>query len=196
MTDQPTLPPSEPAPVQPQAPPAAPPPPPAPTQAPPTAPPPWAQPPEPQGPAPGMAFGPAGPRLVAYIVDVIIAGVAITVIWILLGILIGLAAVGGSEGGAITLALLGVLVTFVVSLAYFPFFWLRWGSTPGMRMFHLRVVRDRDGGPISGSQAVLRLIGYWISGWVFYLGYIWILIDSRKRGWYDLIAGTCVVQDV
>jgi uncharacterized RDD family membrane protein YckC len=166
-----------------------------PPTAPPVAPPPWAQPPEPPGPAPGLAFGPAGPRLVAYIIDVIIAGVATLAIWIVLGIFIGLAAVGGSESGAITLSLLGVLITFLVTIAYFPFFWLRWGSTPGMRMFRLRVVRDRDGGPISGSQAVLRLIGYWISGWVFYLGYIWILIDSRKRGWYDLIAGTCVVQD-
>jgi uncharacterized RDD family membrane protein YckC len=133
---------------------------------PPAAPPPWAQPPEPAGPAPGLAFGPAGPRLVAYIVDVVIAGIATLIIWIVLGIFIGLAAVGGSEGGVIALALLGALATFVVSIAYFPFFWVRWGSTPGMRLFRLRVVRDRDGGPISGSQAVLRLLGYWISAWV------------------------------
>jgi uncharacterized RDD family membrane protein YckC len=26
------------------------------------------------------------------------------------------------------------------------------------------------------------------------LGYIWIFIDHRKRGWHDLIAGTVVVQ--
>ena len=29
---------------------------------------------------------------------------------------------------------------------------------------------------------------------VFYLGYIWIFIDKRKRGWFDLIAGTVVVK--
>ena len=79
-------------------------------------------------------------------------------------------------------------------LAYFPWFWARDGATPGMRMFGLHVVRDRDGGPISGGQAILRLIGYWVDGLVFYLGYIWILIDKRKRGWHDLIAGTVVVK--
>ena len=63
-----------------------------------------------------------------------------------------------------------------------------------MRIFGLRVVRDRDGGPISVGQAILRLFGYWIDGLVFYLGYIWILIDKRKRGWHDLIAGTVVVK--
>ena len=61
-------------------------------------------------------------------------------------------------------------------------------------MFRLHVVRDRDGGPISGGQAILRLFGLWLSGAVFYLGYIWILIDSRRRGWHDLIAGTCVIE--
>ena len=59
----------------------------------------------------------------------------------------------------------------------------------------LRVVMDKDGGPITVGPAILRLIGYWIDSLVFYLGFIWILIDSRRRGWHDLIAGTVVVQD-
>ena len=63
-----------------------------------------------------------------------------------------------------------------------------------MKMMGIRVVRDRDGGPVTGGQAILRLIGYWVSGFVFYLGYIWIFIDKRKRGWHDLIAGTVVVE--
>jgi uncharacterized RDD family membrane protein YckC len=88
------------------------------------------------------------------------------------------------------------LLIAVASLAYFPYFWATSGSTPGMRMMGLKVVRDSDGGPISGGQAVMRLIGYWVSGAVFYLGYIWIFIDKRHRGWHDLIAGTLVVQRV
>jgi uncharacterized RDD family membrane protein YckC len=63
-----------------------------------------------------------------------------------------------------------------------------------MRLFRLRVVRDADGGPISGGQAILRLIGFWVSSFVLYLGFIWILIDSRRRGWHDLIAGTVVIE--
>ena len=63
-----------------------------------------------------------------------------------------------------------------------------------MKMMGIRVVRDRDGGPITSGQAILRLIGYWVSGLVFCLGYLWILIDKRRRGWHDLIAGTVVVE--
>ena len=58
-----------------------------------------------------------------------------------------------------------------------------------MKMFDLMVVRDIDGGPISGGQAILRLVGYWVSGFVLYLGYIWVFVDKRRRGWHDLIAG-------
>ncbi len=175
------------APAAPPPPPAAPPatgwpapqaggaPPPA-QGGPPGAPPPWQMPTEAPGPAPGLDFGPAGERLVAYIVDnLIIVGISIVcflLFWLIIPIFIAIA------------------VWFV----YFPWFWKRNAQTPGMRMFNLYVVRDRDGGPISWGQAILRFIGYFIDGLVFYLGFAWVLIDGRKRGWHDLIAGTLVVK--
>jgi uncharacterized RDD family membrane protein YckC len=63
-----------------------------------------------------------------------------------------------------------------------------------MRPFGLYVVRDSDGGRISAGQAILRLIGLWVSALPFYLGYIWIFIDARRRGWHDLIAGTVMIE--
>ena len=76
-----------------------------------------------------------------------------------------------------------VVAALAVSFGYFPWFWARSGSTPGMRLTHLKVVRDADGGKVSGGQALLRLVGYWISAAVMYLGFAWILIDGRHRGW-------------
>ncbi|MBI5649101.1 MAG: RDD family protein [Chloroflexi bacterium] len=32
------------------------------------------------------------------------------------------------------------------------------------------------------------------SGFVFALGFIWILFDTDKQGWHDKIAGTYVVK--
>jgi uncharacterized RDD family membrane protein YckC len=87
-----------------------------------------------------------------------------------------------------------MVVGTLVSFLYFPFFWARGGQTPGMRVFRLRVVRDADGGPIGWGPAILRLIGFWVSSAVFYLGFIWIFIDKRRRGWHDLIAGTVVIE--
>jgi uncharacterized RDD family membrane protein YckC len=186
----------------PQAQPMAAPPPPQPTAAPPprqpAAPMPPAaswQTPEPDaGPAPGVRFAPHGPRLVAYIVDVIIIGIVITVLTVVFtAILVG-AATSDNAGAAIGSAFLLVFFVLLISLAYFPWFWARGGQTPGLRMFHLRVVRDADGGPVSGGQAVMRLIGYWIDSIVFYIGFAWILVDKRRRGWHDLLAGTCVIE--
>ena len=146
------------------------------------------------GPAPGYEFGGPGERLIAYIVDILIAGCVVIGIIILAGLVVGAGAVGGNGLVAGAGVLVIVVALFVVPLAYFPYFWARSGQTPGMKMFGLQVVRDSDGGPIGTGAAILRLVGYWVSGFVLYLGYIWIFIDKRKRGWHDLIAGTVVVK--
>jgi len=180
-------------------------PPPPPVMAPPAAvapPPPAAPPPASQweapeyvpGPAPGYAFGGFGERLIAYIIDIIITGLAVTLVVVVGGIVLGAGAASNSGFLAGTGLVILVFALVVIPLAYFPYFWARDGQTPGMRMLGLMVVRDVDGGPISGGQAILRLIGYWVSGAVLYLGYIWIFIDKRRRGWHDLIAGTVVVK--
>lgn len=164
---------------------------------PPAAPPPpttWEAPPEEAGPAPGYAYGGFGERLVAYIVDVLITAAVIVAVAVVGGLVTAAGAAGGNAFLAGSGILLILTAAIVVSLAYFPWFWARSGATPGMKLFGLMVVRDRDGGPISAGQAVLRLIGYWVNGIVFYIGFIWIFIDKRKRGWHDLIAGTVVVK--
>ena len=156
----------------------------------------WQVPFVPAGPAPGYEFGAPGPRLVAWIVDSVIVGFLVTIVAIVGALLTVAGATNDSAatvGGGILLIVLGI---FAVTLGYFPWFWAHSGATPGMAILGLRVVRDSDGGPISGGQAVLRLIGYWVSGVVFYIGYIWIFVDDRKRGWHDLIAGTVVVHPI
>jgi uncharacterized RDD family membrane protein YckC len=161
----------------------------------------WDQPAEPAGPAPGVRFAGHAGRLVAYIVDGIILGVVTTVLALVAVAVIGIGVSstgdgsGTVSGGSVAASLLILLIVFIVSIGYFPFFWARSGSTPGMRLFRLRVVRDKDGGSIGAGTAILRLIGLWISFAVFYLGVIWILIDSRRRGWHDLLAGTVVIEE-
>lgn len=154
----------------------------------------WRVPEEALGPAPGLEFGGFGARLVAYLVDAFIAGLLATAV-AMLGIIV---LVAGARTDSEFVSFTGVVVivvgVVVVSLAYFPWFWVHGGATPGMRLFDLRVVRDVDGGPVSGGQAVLRLVGYWISSAIFYLGFIWVLVDKRRRGWHDLLAGTVVVR--
>jgi uncharacterized RDD family membrane protein YckC len=164
---------------------------------------PWEAPPEQAGPAPGIEFAGHGARLVAYLID----GVILTFV---MGVLIVLAFVpmAGvdrdpvtrmidldtvSTGGVLVMAVL-LILALLIAFFYFPFFWARGGQTPGMRMFGLHVVRDRDGSRVGWGSAILRLIGMYLASSVFYLGFIWIFIDKRRRGWHDLIAGTVVVK--
>ncbi len=169
----------------------------------------WPTPVEPAGPAPGVQFAGHGARLGAYILDAIIVGLVTSVLFLivalpLLGGLVGTAidnpdslenpATWTAFGASLGVFILGALVIGIFSLLYFPFFWARGGATPGMKVAGIRVVNDRDGSRIGWGPALLRLVGFWVSGAVFYLGFIWILIDSRRRGWHDLIAGTCVIS--
>ena len=160
----------------------------------------WATPTETVGPAPGIEFAPHGARLVAYILDSILVTIVVLAFVIIASAVLFAgttvegnrvtAVDGGAAGAFIAILLIGIILAFL----YFPFFWARGGQTLGMKPFGLRVVRDRDGGRIGWGTALLRLVGLWIAGAVFWLGYIWIFIDKRRRGWQDLIAGTVVVR--
>lgn len=160
----------------------------------------WEAPAEEVGPAPGIKFAPHGSRLLAYILDgLIIGGIMVVLVVILSVLLVGVAATGGRSnpatvGVGVLGGLLFIVALLVVSFGYLPYFWAKSGQTPGMRPFHLYVVRDSDGGKISGGQAFVRLLGMWVSAAVVYLGFVWIFIDARRRGWHDLIAGTVVIE--
>lgn len=148
------------------------------------------------GPAPGLRYAEPGPRLVAFIVDTVIVALLYIALFLVLGLLVAAVAVT-SPAAVLGLLLLFPLLILGLGLAqgaYFALSWHRSGATPGMRMVGIRVVRAADGGPLTGQQAVLRAIGYWVSSAVMYLGFLWILIDDRRQGWHDKIADTVVIE--
>ena len=159
--------------------------------------------PEPRsdGPAPGIEYAPHGGRLVAYIIDSIIVTI-VAGFFIVIGV--------GRPGSG---------TTIVGNRADVG----RSGATVGsLRLRAHRNHRRRPLLPVllgarrpdaracarsaCGSSAtatasrigwgtaLLRLIGLWVAGAVFYIGYIWIFVDKRRRGWQDLIAGTVVIK--
>jgi uncharacterized RDD family membrane protein YckC len=42
-------------------------------------------------------------------------------------------------------------------------------------------------------RGILRYLGYSLSAISLFLGFFWILIDDRRQGWHDKIAGTLVI---
>jgi len=113
----------------------------------------WKMPEIEPGPAPGIEFGGFGERLVAYIIDIIIVSLIIGIVGAIGATAIGLGAVGDS-GLAIATGAFILAVAIVVSIGYFPWFWVRSGQTPGLKTMHMRVVRDVDGGPCQQTGRV------------------------------------------
>jgi uncharacterized RDD family membrane protein YckC len=143
----------------------------------------------PTGPAPGVEFAGYGARIIAYIIDTIIISIGVGIL-VFIAILLG----GGDTSGPVAITLIGFSI--LLSLLYFPFFWQRDGQTPGMSIFDIRVVRDQDGGKVDWLHAILRFIGYGINSIIFGLpiGWLWVFVDKRRRGWMDLIGSTVVVK--
>jgi uncharacterized RDD family membrane protein YckC/Flp pilus assembly protein TadD len=67
------------------------------------------------------------------------------------------------------------------------------GQTPGMKLFHIRLVTDKGGVPGMGS-ILLRTFGMQISALFGYLGYFWMAFDRDRQTWHDKMAHTYVVD--
>ncbi|MFN8631161.1 MAG: RDD family protein [Chloroflexota bacterium] len=155
---------------------------------------------QPAGPAPGVRYASAGQRLIAYIIDAFIIGFVVGIFY-MIGIVViaGGASVNENTGTVTTgpgagLGMIILLIGFLVGFLWKPFWWSRGGQTPAYKILGMRVVRARDGGPVSFGTGILRIIGYAVSGFILYLGFIWILFDAQKQGWHDKIASTVVIQ--
>ncbi len=116
-----------------------------------------------------------GERLVAYLIDVVVIVFMELVLILLLG------------------QPLGSLLALVVSIAYMVGFWMAQGTTPGKMAMGLQIVRQ-DGRPMDGSTALLRYVGYIVSGIALWLGFLWIIWDPNHEGWHDKIAKTWVIK--
>jgi len=79
-----------------------------------------------------------------------------------------------------------------VIVGFFGIFWTRGGQTLGMMAWRLKVLRE-DGRALNWKDAVKRLAAAWLSAAVLGLGYLWILVDARRRTWHDRLSHTRVV---
>jgi uncharacterized RDD family membrane protein YckC len=63
-----------------------------------------------------------------------------------------------------------------------------------MKVIGIKVLSRNTGGLLSFVMAGLRgSVGYWISGLICGLGYIWAAFDAKQEAWHDKIFGTTVV---
>jgi uncharacterized RDD family membrane protein YckC len=98
--------------------------------------------------------------------------------------------------GSLTLSFpesIATILGFIINFIYNWYFWTRRdGQTPGKAAVNIRVIKT-DGTPISDIDALVRVIGYTLSGLVLGVGYLWALWDSNSQTWHDKMARTYVV---
>ena len=125
-------------------------------------------------------------RALAWLVDLLLLGVVLAVLWVVVG-LFGLVTLG------LGLPLLALLP--IVPFAYHTLFISgSSGSTPGQSLMDLTVRRDLDLGRASLLQALLFTGGLYLT---LSAGAVWLaaaLFVPRKRALHDLISGLVVVR--
>lgn len=117
-------------------------------------------------------------RLVAIIIDGVILIIPNMILQLVLGQLIG---------GIISLG---------IGIGYAYYFWTTTGQTPGKMAMGLKVVNAENGALLEPSAALLRYVGYFVSGIALGLGYLWVLWDPKHDAWHDKIAKTKVIKVV
>jgi uncharacterized RDD family membrane protein YckC len=134
-------------------------------------------------------------RLSAFFIDRLIVAVFIAIVTAVVGFVIQSLQVNqwlGIEDWSQWLVR-GLLAAFTF-LTYFVYdvgCWLLAGQTPGKRLMGLLVVQT-DGQRLRLGAAIRRWLGYYLSA-ILFLGFLWVLIDSRRQALHDKLAGTLVV---
>lgn len=136
-------------------------------------------------------------RVAAYLIDVILLGIAISLLQALTGINFGvdldaaLAPTGVETEGASTT---GSLLSLIIGIAYFAGLESSsWQATVGKKALGMVVV-DEGGNQISFGRAVGRYLAKILSAVILLIGYIMVAFTAKKQGLHDMIASTLVVK--
>ena len=126
-------------------------------------------------------------RFVAWIIDAVI-------VWIGTTVLSALGLYVAFYGPAYNTESAASFLVLLIGPLYFVLLTGLRGQTLGKMALGIRVV-GRDGQvPGLGYAALREIVGKFVSGLAFLLGFLWIGLDGRKQGWHDKIAGTLVVR--
>lgn len=83
---------------------------------------------------------------------------------------------------------------FLEAFGFFIYSWLKQGQTLGMSAWRLRILAD-DGADLELAQVTMRFAGACLSIVCLGLGYLWCLVDKKKRTWPDILSNSHVVYE-
>ncbi|MGB3533601.1 MAG: RDD family protein [Microcoleaceae cyanobacterium] len=136
-------------------------------------------------------------RLISWIIDYVVVAI-VSYLLITIGVLL-LGLIGQTTGGLpkpfAFLLTQGVFIPgLLFSFLYFGYFWSTKAQSIGMGMMNIKVIK-KNGENMSFLIAGLRgTVGYWLSGILLFIGYLWALFDAQSNAWHDKIFSTTVLS--
>jgi uncharacterized RDD family membrane protein YckC len=86
------------------------------------------------------------------------------------------------------------LIGFALGLALQWYFLTTYnGQTPGKMLMNIRVVKT-DGSRLTGNDALLRYLGYYLNTILLFVGWFVAFWDKDHQGLHDRLANTYVVK--
>lgn len=131
-------------------------------------------------------------RGIAFAID----SAVINLVALVVSVSVGLAlSVLDPSQNAETLALaVGGAAYVLWSVGYFVVFWSTTGQTPGDRLLQIRVCDADDLEPLRPRKSLLRFGAMMLCAIPLFAGFLPILVNNRRRGPHDVLAGSVVVS--
>ena len=144
--------------------------------------------PAPQPPGTVVTYVGFGPRFAAFLVD------SLLVLPLLIGFIVLLYQSQGNWLQIIIASQQNLWLNYGLPAGLTLLFWLIKSATPGKMFLNATIVDAVTLQKPTPGKLVLRYFGYYLSLLPLGLGFLWILLDPKKRGWHDLLAGTVVIE--
>jgi uncharacterized RDD family membrane protein YckC len=138
-------------------------------------------------------FAGIGSRVKAFIIDLILIFGSAT---LTLGV--GLFFIGagfsGDRGRIMDVLIPIYVILLFLGSTYFVFLEGVTGKTIGKMILGIRIIKD-DGESMRLWEAFVRWLGYYVSAFFIFIGFVWAIFDSKNQTWHDKFAGTYVVKE-
>jgi uncharacterized RDD family membrane protein YckC len=126
-------------------------------------------------------------RLAAMVYDTLLV---LPLIMVVAAAALGLRSLLGDAAGAAILPPWVVRsIALLCCIGFFTAFWLKGGQTLGMQAWRIKVIPS-PGNELTFGRCVTRIGSAVLSAACFGLGYLWCIVDRRKRSWHDMLSGT------
>ena len=140
--------------------------------------------------SPASEYASFGLRLAAFSIDFII----LFLVYLALSVLRVVGEFQRVAGGSSLLVFMAsALILLTPSLYYWLLTGIR-GQTLGKMAVGIKVVNNQGRKPGLARAALRESIGKTISTLVLLLGFLWVILDSRRQAWHDKLSGTYVVK--